>query len=48
MLRGLADLQRARVEKRSGQSDLARKHYAEFLSRYDRLVTAHTTPGGRS
>jgi hypothetical protein len=35
-LTGLVDLERGRIEERRGRAALARTHYREFVSRYDR------------
>jgi hypothetical protein len=41
MLTGLVDLERGRIEERSGRNDLALNYYREFLRIYDRPVIAH-------
>lgn len=38
---GLVDLERARLEAASGQRELAKAHYWQFLRRYDRPTPAH-------
>ncbi|MBA3319196.1 MAG: hypothetical protein H0T50_14050, partial [Gemmatimonadales bacterium] len=41
LLKGLAGLQRARVEAARGQPAVAREHYRRFLTRYDMPTPAH-------
>jgi serine/threonine-protein kinase len=41
MLTGLVDLERARIEERSGRDEPARTHYREFLRRYDQPAAGH-------
>ncbi len=41
LLKGLAGLQRARIEAARGHPALAREHYRRFLTRYDMPVPAH-------
>ncbi len=38
---GLVDLERARLEAATGQSELAGRHFRQFLRRYDMPVPAH-------
>ncbi|MEO6057623.1 MAG: hypothetical protein ABIQ49_12355, partial [Gemmatimonadales bacterium] len=41
LLKGLAELQRARIEDARGQSAPAQEHYRQFLLRYDAPMPAH-------
>ena len=41
LLKGLAGLQRARIEDARGHPALARAHYRRFLTRYDMPMPAH-------
>ena len=41
MLAGLVDLQRARIEQRTGRMERAMRHYGDFVRRYDRPVGLH-------
>ncbi len=41
LVRGLAELERARIEDARGNPDLAREHYEQFLMRYDMPMPAH-------
>ncbi|HEX3233187.1 MAG TPA: serine/threonine-protein kinase [Gemmatimonadales bacterium] len=41
VLKGLAELERARIEDARGQSALAEAHFRQFLLRYDSPVPAH-------
>jgi len=41
MLTGLAELARARIEDARGRPELARRHYRQFLLRYDLPVPSH-------
>jgi hypothetical protein len=41
MLKGLVELQRARIEDARGHPTLARDHYRQFLTRYDLPMAAH-------
>jgi hypothetical protein len=41
VMTGLVDLERARLELATGQPELARRHYQQFLRRYDMPVPAH-------
>jgi TolB-like protein len=41
MLKGLAELQRGRIEDARGHPALARAHYGQFLTRYDMPMPAH-------
>ena len=41
MLTGLVQLERGRIEERSGRAEAAVTHYRDFLRRYDRPVARH-------
>jgi TolB-like protein len=41
MVRGLAELARARIEDAGGHPDVARAHYKQFLLRYDMPMPSH-------
>jgi hypothetical protein len=41
MLKGLVELQRARIEDARGHPALAQAHYRQFLTRYDMPMPAH-------
>jgi TolB-like protein len=41
LVRGLVELERARIEDARGHPELAREHYEQFLMRYDMPVAAH-------